>query len=63
MNMSDIKRQPNKEDSTCDSFISVPLDVFCGFDINPKIALGEVKTHAGRRKICRKKDGRCVLYN
>lgn len=42
--------------------LSIPLDISYGFNINPKINIGEVKSYPGRRKVCRRKDGHYVVY-
>lgn len=48
--------------SGCDVNVTVPVEVAYGLDVNPIVEVGDIKTYTGRRRICRKKDGKYVMY-
>ncbi len=62
MKVSVQKSNHRDRDTDCNMTLSIPLDFAYGFEINPKIEVGEVKTYPGKRRVCRRKDGKYVMH-
>ena len=62
MKVSVQRRDHQDEDTDCNVDLSIPLEIAYGLDINPKIEIGKVKTYPGRRRVCRRRDGKYVMH-
>ena len=58
-----VQRSDHQDkDTECNVDLSIPLDIDYRFDINPKIEIGEVKSYPVKRRVCRRKSGKYVMY-